>query len=631
MNELIFFGSLSFYSAIAIYLLWFICQYNGKIILYFIQSISGKKNNSKEISSDYSNVLGEHTPLVTACLVGTMPLAVLSIATARLNTCFNSLYATITLEIVVTIFFLFIPQQIKKQWDIFGIKLLRKNSGIVFYTGLWCLIFALWATTNHHESLDYMISNSNPDMWAYVRRFGAMTTDNLYFHGGLDSFTFENYSACAYLLGSPKKFSSFLGSLFIYPLQGSSLAIAVFQGMLGGILFICLFKEWFKVQFSNKKKFSFGKFILMTWALFSPPIYWLMISAYFSNALFLVVVCLTLRQGRQIAIKSQIDTIENLVCFFAILTIVFAFYPAFLPVIIFTYAVVILVYLPRNYFQFSKLTKIIVKYLGIIISCGLIFYFLFPSQLGLDEIQKSLNVLTKHGSNFVPLNPWSLLQEKPKPMALQRDFGWYFNIIISLPFNLFLGWKIWQKYKQTSDTIARHDLLAGLAGVSIYSGYLLAYIPLEHTYRLMKIAISLVYPLAIFGLLPFILWSKQKLSHKSPWLRNGILVLAIAHAVFHIHKTFDLNSTPSGNFTLNHPEKLEDLENISIVACPDVHSSQFYERLVGLNIARRYPNLEVNVVKFPELLEDIPNKNMIVYGETIIEEKTNKKTCHFSI
>ena len=623
MSEPIFFCSLFFYSAIAIYLLWFVCQYNGKTILYFLQSISGKNKQIKELNEDIS--------LVTICLIGAMPLALLSIATAGLNTCFNSVYATIILEIVITVFFLFIPQQIKKKWDIFGIDILKKKSGVILYTGLWCLLFAFWATVNHQESLDYMISNTNPDMWAYVRRFAGMTTDNLYFYGGLDSFTFDGNSACAYLLGSPKKFSSFLGSLIVYPLQGSALGIAVFQGMLGGILFICLFKEWFVVQFSNKKGFSLGKFILMTWALFSPPIYWLMISAYFSNALFLIVVCLTLKQGRQIAINSQIDTITNLVCFLAILTIVFAFYPAFLPIIIFVYFVVILVYLPRDYFKLSKLTKISLKYLGIIISCGLIFYFLFPSQLGLYEIQKSFNVLSRHGSNFVPLNPWSLLQEKPKPMALQRDFGWYINIIISLPFSFFLGWKLWQKYQESNDTLARRNLLAALVGVSIYSAYLLAFIPLEHTYRLMKIAISLVYPLAIFGLLPFILWSRKKLSQKQPWLRNSVLVLSIAHTVFHIHKTFDLNPYPTGNLTLTNPEKLESLENITIVACQDVHQSQFYERLVGLQLARRYPNLEVNVVKFPELLQEIENKNMIVYGETIIEPKSNKKTCHFSI
>ena len=120
MNELIFFCSLFFYSAIAIYLLWFICQYNGKTIIYLIQSISPTNNQTRELNNDIS--------LVTVCLVGAMPLAILSVATAGLNTCFNSVSATIILEIVVTIFCLFIPQHVRKQEDFLGINILKKNS-----------------------------------------------------------------------------------------------------------------------------------------------------------------------------------------------------------------------------------------------------------------------------------------------------------------------------------------------------------------------------------------------------------------------------------------------------------------------------------------------------------------------
>jgi len=152
-----------------------------------------------------------------------------------------------------------------------------------------------------------------------------------------------------------------------------------------------------------------------------------------------------------------------------------------------------------------------------------------------------------HGSNFVPLNPWSLLQEKPKPMPPIRDFGWYFNIVVGLIFSLFLGWKLWQKYKAYKEK----DLLAGLIGVGVYASYLFAYFPLESTYRLMKIAISLIYPLAIFGLLPLVKWLKVRLEHKSFWFRYGVLVLAIAHTIFHIYKVFDLNAFPAGNFSLS--------------------------------------------------------------------------------
>ena len=630
MEDINFFFSLSIGSYIAIYLFWFTCHFNGKIIFYFIRRVSQNfanvKNTSHSLESFYSDL-----SMATICLTGAMPLAILSISTAALNTCFNSVYATAILETILSVTFFSIPTKVQKQFDLFGINILRQNLALLFYSALWCFIFAFWAIINHHQSLDSMISNTNPDMWAYVRRFAGMTTDNLNFYSFTDSFSFNGNSACAFLLGSPKKFSSFLGSLIVYPLNGSSLGIAIFQGMLGGSLFICLFKEWFDIQLSNKNRSWLGKSILITWALFAPPIYWLLVSAYFSNTLFIIIICLTLRHARGIAISSGVNTLENLVCFFSILLVVFSFYPAFLLVIICTYLIVIFIYSPLENLNTQELTKNALSLLAVITGCGLIFYIFFPSQLGLYEVQKSLNLLDQHGSNFVPLNPWSLLQEKPKPMPLRRDFGWYINLIISFPFCLFLGWKILQQYNKSSKVLVRQNLLSGLVGVGVYGVYLLAYIPLEHTYRLMKIAISLIYPLAIFGLLPFILWSKKQLSKKSSGVRNGLLVIAIAHTVFHIYKVFDLHSFPSGNFTLSNISRFENINSIVIVGCENVHESQFYERLVGLQIARRYPNLEVHVVNTANNYDDIPSGDILIYGETIPEQTTKKNTCHFTI
>jgi hypothetical protein len=341
---------------------------------------------------------------------------------------------------------------------------------------------------------------------------------------------------------------------------------------------------------------------------------------------------LTLRQGRKIAIASSINTLENLVVFFSILVLVFAFYPAFLPIIVFVYLIVIFIYSSPIIWQTKNLTTIIIPLAIVGVICGGLFYILFPSQLGLYEVQKSLNILDQHGSNFVPLNPWSLLQEKPKPMPLVRDFGWYINIIISLPFGLFLIWKIWEQYNQkNTDNLLRQNLFAGLVGVGLYIGYLLAFIPLENTYRLMKIAISLIYPLVIFSLLPFILWSKKQLARKSVKLRNGIFILAIAHTIFHIYKVFELNPYPAGNLTLSNPSRLENISTLVIVGCQDVHVSQFYERLVGLQIARSYPQLQVNVVSNSESLNSISTGDLVIYGKTIPDEIGQRNACHFSI
>ena len=569
----------------------------------------------------------------TICLTGAMPLAILSISSAGLNSCFNSVYATGILEIILSIVFIFIPTKVKNKFDILGISTLKKNLSLVFYSGLWCFIFAFWAVVHHQQSFDYILSNTNPDMWAYVRRFAAMTTDNLNFYGGRDSFVFNGNSACAFLLGSPKKFSSFLGSLIVYFFKGSSLGIAIFQGMLGGILFICLFKEWFDIRLSDKKRSWLGKIILITWALFSPSIYWLLVNSYLSNTLFIIVVCLTVRQARTMTINSNINTIENFVCLGSILTIVLSFYPAFVPIILSVNLITILIYLPLENFNQPTLIKIIIKFTGVILGIGLIFYILFPTQLGLNEIQKSFSILNKHGSNFVPLNPWSLLQEKPKPMASIRDFGWHINIIVGLLFSLFVGWKIIQKYQKNKNYLESRNLIAGLVGLGLYSAYLLAFIPLEYTYRLMKIAISLIYPLTIFGLLPFILWSKNQLQRKSFWIRNIVFILAIAHTVFHIYKVFDINYYGSGKFILSNPSKLENIPSIEIVGCENTHASQFYERLVGLQIAMGYPNSEVHVVSYPKDrdIDNIPDAQISIRGNIIPHGRGNKKTCHFSI
>jgi hypothetical protein len=322
MNDIAFLVSLFLGSAIGIYLLWFVCHYNGKIIYYYLRTltkVSANRNNRRFApENDFCNDIS----MASICVTGAMPLAFLSILTAALNNCFNSIYATGILEISLTIPALFIPAAIKQKFDLFGFRLLQKNRSVVLYSLLWCACFAIWATLNHQVSFDRMISNTNPDMWAYVRRIAAWTTDRLSFNGGSDSFTFRDNSACAFLVGSPKKFSSFLGSLISYPFQGSSLGIAVFQGTLGGIVLICLFWEWMEVRWSKIQGVPLEAILCIAWVLSSPPLYWLMISAYFSNAIFVIITALTLREARQVAIAANVDTPENLMFFGSILTIV---------------------------------------------------------------------------------------------------------------------------------------------------------------------------------------------------------------------------------------------------------------------------------------------------------------------
>lgn len=626
MNDITFLVSLFWGSAIGIYLLWFVCHYNGKIIFYYyLRALAKGAANRDSRQLDPENTVCTDNSMTAICVTGAMPLALLSVLSAALNNCFNSVYATGILELALTIPALFIPAAIKQQFDLFGVRLLRRNVSVVLYSLLWCACFAIWATLNHQVSFDRMISNTNPDMWAYVRRIAAWTTDRLSFNGGSDSFTFRDNSACAFLVGSPKKFSSFLGSLISYPFQGTSLGIAVFQGTLGGIVLICLFWEWMNVRWPKPQGVPVEALLCMAWVLSSPPLYWLMISAYFSNAIFVIVTALTLREARQVAIAAKVDTPENLMFFGSVLTIVFSFYPAFLPIIILVYMTTLWVYMSRD----GSINRmgVILKFAAIAVSCGIIFCLLFPSQLGLYEVRKSLNFAREHGANFVPLNPWSLLQEKPKPMPSAKDFGVYINVIIGLLFSAFLAGKLFDRYRLNQS----RDLVAGLIGLSLYSGYLLAHIPLESTYRLMKIVISIIYPLAIFGLLPLLRLGRRQLAIKPVWMYRVAMVVVALHVVLHIHKTFDLRAFPTGDVVVSNDSQLPMIQSLAIVGCKGVHKSQFYERLVGLQLARRYPHLTVTVFRSSDYLDASIKTDLIVYGTAVPNQSTKSNTCHFSL
>ncbi|MEO0948861.1 MAG: hypothetical protein AAFY11_12090 [Cyanobacteria bacterium J06641_5] len=84
-------------------------------------------------------------------------------------------------------------------------------------------MFAIWATVAwtipDRQQLDPLLINTNPDMWAYMRRFAALTTQNLFFDGT---------PACDFWLQSPKKLSSFLSSLTIAATDKPSWGIILF-------------------------------------------------------------------------------------------------------------------------------------------------------------------------------------------------------------------------------------------------------------------------------------------------------------------------------------------------------------------------------------------------------------------
>ncbi|WP_157072229.1 hypothetical protein [Picosynechococcus sp. PCC 73109] len=634
MDKLTFLCLLFLSSLGATYFLWFICHLNGQLLFYGLHLCNKKwQPNTSTITSPgldcfYFRPLG----LTTVYLVGAMPIAVLSLSTAYLNHCFNAFYGTVILELVFGLVFLLLPNTQRKAFDLFGFRLIQRHRHLVIYTSIWCLVFSIWVMVTRHSNLDTLVLNTNPDFWAYVRRYGAMTTTNLNFYGMTDSFKFPDNSACAYFLGSPKKFSSFLGAIVSYLFSDLSFGITVFQGMLGATLFMALFKDWCATPLDQNQSLNLSDLALVIWAVSSPQLYWLLVSAYFSNTLFIIVISLVLRQARNASLHENLFNAQNFLCLFCIQVVVFSFYPAFLPITIAVYFCTTLIYLKYSERSPNQLFFDYSKYAILILICGLIFYTLFNSQFILDEIQKSINPLKSHGTNFVPLNPWSLFQEKPKPMGANKDFGVWFNVVLGLLFSVYCLWQLYRAYSRNKDFVIKRDLLAGCTGMGLYSFYLLAYIPLESTYRLGKIAISLIYPLGIFALLPVVVWLKDYFRQQANWQRQAVLGLAIAHVVFHIYKITDATTFPSGQVTMPSPaqqKELSQLNSITIIGCERVHQSQFYERLVGLQVAKQNPHLQVNVVNEPANLTPDIMGDRLVFGQIIPGPTPRYNACKF--
>ncbi len=262
---------------------------------------------------------------------------------------------------------------------------------------------------------------------------------------------------------------------------------------------------------------------------------------------------------------------------------------------------------------------------------------IFKSQIGLFEVQKSLNLLDAHGSNFVPINPWSLLHETPKPMPVRRDFGMWFHLTIGLLSTSFLGFKLIKQYRKMPDEIIRYDLLAAMVTISFYDVYLLAFIPLDYTYRLMKIAISIFYPLMIFALPPFLLWVNFVFDqNKNKWLKKTILILLVFHMILNFYTTLARGTFPSGNLLIHDINVLKNHQHLAIVGCPQNHVSQYYERLVGLQIARHYPNLQVDVFSKIKGLTNPQDYDVLIQGthpKEISEENNEDRNmaCEFTI
>ncbi|MGF1590584.1 MAG: hypothetical protein ACFCU7_15360 [Pleurocapsa sp.] len=612
------------------FLVWLIVHFNGKTLLGIFDLIVARIVNRSQSHLTAKSWLSIATE-TEVILIGLCPIAIASLISTMGQNCHNSIYSFLITEAIVFGLFLFIPNRIKSGSNFFGERYYRSNGIIFLIATIWCLAFSVWGylaiDPEINQGVDRLLVNGNGDMWFYVRRFAAYTVNNV---------SFDNQPACFYLQNSPKKLSSFIGSIIVYGSPSTVLGITWFQGLLGCSLFLSLFGNWQNFNYQGQSLSKKGTIGVIIWAIASPSVFWLVISSYLSNALFVTIFILSLTAARRVCLNhGKYPVYTEPILLFSFILNVFSFYIILLPVALIFYLATLLVYRYEKYwhsyvamFNFSKL----MLFAGISI---LICSILFKHQINLNEVSVNLNALKEHGKNFVPLNPWSLVQEKPKPMPNIKDFGVWFNLVVGTIFSGFVLKTIYRnlldlKNNKRTSSVYFKDLIAAALVVGVYLVYLLAYIPLEYTYRLGKFAVSILYPLATVATLPTVLWFRDRFYHqKARIFQSTCLVLLILHIILHIDKTLYLQAQPIGRYQLVSTNHLADINSLTIIRCQNSSISQKYQKILGLDLAKQYRDITINVITDPNLINNFPASEAIVKGTDVLEKAQN--LCIFKI
>jgi len=516
--------------------------------------------------------------------IGLLPLALLSLLPAMLGACPSALTMAFVMEGLVLASLL--PRPTVARYCRLGLsRQLPWHWGPMLWTALaWSLAFGAWSGWQAHDGLTPLLSNANPDLWAYIRRIAASSTEHLYFDGT---------NACAYSLGSPKKLSSLLMALTVILFPDSVQGITAFQGTLGGTVLLVVFQDWLLQPFSQNRRTSTAKLLAAAWVLTTPVVYWLAVSNYLSQALFLILASIGYREMRRNQLSPRLypESIRFLLLV-SLATATYAFYPAFLPLLILALLLTQLTYglaIAEPWTQLVRQGSLTLLSLGLTVL--LLVCLTTTNQAGLSEVGHSLNPMARHASNFLPLNPWSLLQEKPKPMQIIRDFGWWFHLGLGLMLSLLASIICWRRWRYWHHP----DLLAGVVGTAAYGGYLLLFFLLEHTYRLMKLNVTLLYPLVVMGMLPLVLSLRRWTMKRGPSIRLLFTLLVVLHITFHGKVVADLGIRPSGvGLARTIPLPSDPTAPLAIFGCEEATSTH-YERLVGLDLALRYPNRQIHV------------------------------------
>ena len=615
------------------FLVWFIIHFNGKTLLGIFDLLHRRAVRLLDLPATDKSWLKTASE-VEVTILGLTTIAIASLLSTKGN-CYSSVYSFLITEAIIIGLFVLVrdreayPKGYRfKNNNFFGEQYYRQS--IFAIAIIWCLVFTIWGLLamepERYLGVDRLLVNQNGDMWFYVRRYAAYTVNNL---------SFDNQPACFFLQTSPKKLSSFIGSIIINFAPNTVFGITLFQGLLGCTLFLSLFGNWYKFTYQGKSLSTKATILAIAWAIFSPPVFWLIISSYLSNALFVTIFVLGLTAARRICINSGVyPRYAEYVMLFCFIICVFSFYIVILPIALLFYLACLVIY---RYELYLKLDRAAINLSKILLAAGLSVLFCciaFRHQVNLTEVTDNLNALREHGKNFVPLNPWSLVQEKPNPMPNIKDFGVWFNIIVG---TIFSGWilkVIYQKLFNPKNTavnnIVRKDLTAAASVMVVYLIYLWAYIPLEYTYRLGKLAVSIIYPLAILAILPTVIWFRDRYYHrKSSIFKIACTTLLVLHIVLHIDKTLYLKALPVGKYEIVSDEGINTISTLTILNCKEYSESRKYQKIVGLDLAKQYPNLAINVITSPNLRDTFPQTEAIVMGIDAVSQ--DKNLCLFEI
>ncbi len=612
------------------FLAWLIVHFNGKTLLGILDLVISRVFNQNKLKNTSKNWLSVATE-AEVILLGISPIAIAALISTSGGNCHNSIQSFLITEAIILGLFLIIPHRLKRTSNFLGEEFYRSRWPVFVIGIAWCLAFSIWGylaiDPNVNQGIDRLLVNGNGDMWFYIRRFAAYTVNNA---------NFDNQPACFYLQMSPKKLSSFIGSIIVYASPNTVYGITLFQGLLGCSLCLSLFGNWGNFHYQGKSLSKTGTIWAIIWALTSPAVFWLIISSYLSNALFISIFALSLTAARRICLNShKYAFYSSPILLFSFILNVFSFYIVLLPVALIFYLSTLFIYSYEQYLRTQQAVKNLSKVMLVAGISVLICSTLFPHQINLAEVAGNLNTLKEHGKNFVPLNPWSLLQEKPNPMPNIKDFGVWFNVILGTIFSAFILRIIFRNlfdFKQDKKTKITYfkDLIAAALIVGIYVLYLLAYIPLEYTYRLGKFAISILYPLAIAGTLPTVLWFRDKFYLYKPRIfKLCCTFLLVIHIILHIDKTLYLGALPTGKYQILSTNNIDNIDSLTIIKCSNVSVSQQYQKLLGLELAKKYPALAINVITDENLVNNVPTSDVIIKGKDVAGK--DKNLCIFNL